>query len=488
MSRYLRQLAKSDYVKLALIMALAFYLAFIPHLGYAYPIHVDEWVNLALAKAMLKAGNASFVDPFYGQSVVSPGSYLETGYLVFWGVFQQVSGISWLTIFRYFPGVIFMMTVLSVYILARRQGFGWEAAFFTALIPTTVGILGPAFMVPVALGLLFIPLCLFITFNLRSVWAYLMLFVFVAFLLTIHPPTAVGLVIIMVPYALLNLRGNLKIALGAILILMVPFFVLFPWIFQLVLTTARSLFTPAPLPTWVDIPRVIFTYGTLPVAICLLGAFVLAMRGSRQSYSLALGLLALLLMLVVKYTFNYGPYIMYYRGLMYMMLMMAVVAGAGLMAVRKLPLAEVLQPWLRVPPITRQAGNALCLVLVVLTLVAAIPTRQDIPYYHMIDSQDYAAFAWIKDNVGADYPKAMLDPWKATAFTAITGKLVYSRIHSFPMDTDEAAAAFLSDNASDTAFLRENGISIIYTSLPVRNDDLAEVSPGVYLLGGNKSP
>ena len=49
------------------IMALAFYIAFIPHQGYPYPIHVDEWVHLAFSKAMVQAGSTTFVDPFFGQ-------------------------------------------------------------------------------------------------------------------------------------------------------------------------------------------------------------------------------------------------------------------------------------------------------------------------------------------------------------------------------------------------------------------------------------
>lgn len=51
-----------------------------------------------------------------------------------------------MVIFRYFPGIVFLMIVLSVYILGRREGFGWGAALFTCLIPTTVGIMGPAFL------------------------------------------------------------------------------------------------------------------------------------------------------------------------------------------------------------------------------------------------------------------------------------------------------------------------------------------------------
>ncbi len=151
-------LVKSDYVKLVPILALAFYMAFIPHQNYPYPVHIDEWVHLAFSKALLRAHDTTFIDPFLGQVTITLSSNLERGFQLFWGVFHQISGLSWLTIIRFFPGIVFMMTVLSTYVLARRQGFGWEAALFTCLIPTTVGIMGPAFFIPVAMGLLFVPL------------------------------------------------------------------------------------------------------------------------------------------------------------------------------------------------------------------------------------------------------------------------------------------------------------------------------------------
>ena len=125
-----RKIPKFDYLMLLPIMALAFYITFIPHLNYPYPVHIDEWIHLALSKAMLTTGSTTFVDPFLGQTTLDFSSDLQGGFQLFWGVFQQISGLSWLTIFRYFPGIMFMITVLSVYILARRQGFGWEAAFF----------------------------------------------------------------------------------------------------------------------------------------------------------------------------------------------------------------------------------------------------------------------------------------------------------------------------------------------------------------------
>ena len=221
------RVAKSDYLKLLPILGLAFYIAFIPNQNYLYPVHIDEWVHLAYSKAMLQAQNVTFLDPFSGQSTMGFGSNMYVGFHLFWGVFQKISGISWLTIFRYFPGIIFMLVVLVVYVLAKRRGFGWEAALFTSLIPTTVGIMGPAFMIPLAMGLVFIPLCLFLAFSFRTGWSYLVLFIFMSFLISIHAVTALGLAIILTPYILLNLKGSFKHSLGIALALGIPLLVPF---------------------------------------------------------------------------------------------------------------------------------------------------------------------------------------------------------------------------------------------------------------------
>jgi len=140
------QLLRSDYIKVIPVLGLAFYIAFIPHINYPYALHVDEWVHMARSAAMLQASSITIIDPFLGQSPLSLSENLEAGFQLFWAVFQSVSGISWMDIFRFFPSIIFMLTVLSVFIMARKEGFGFEAAFFACLIPTTVGVLGPAFL------------------------------------------------------------------------------------------------------------------------------------------------------------------------------------------------------------------------------------------------------------------------------------------------------------------------------------------------------
>jgi hypothetical protein len=482
-----RRWVGSDYFKLLPVLALAFYIGFLPHQSYPYPVHLDEWNNYTYSQAITATQGISFPNPWYGGAALTYPSN-EVGFNVFLSVLHMVSGIPLLTIYRFFPAVILMVTALAVYSLARREGFGGEAAFFTCLIPTTVGILGPAFMVPVALGLAFIPLCLLIVFNYRNWWSYPLLYVFVLFLLAVHAPTALGLVIVLVPYLLLNLKADFKRSLGITLALVAPFLSGFPWVVDILKYETAGLFSPSGVTPNVALPHIMGAYGYLPVALGALGIAVLALRGGRKNYGLILGLLLLLLMLVVRFSFHYGNDLMYFRGLLYMMLMMSIIAGAGLMFIRKVRLPERFNIWPKPSPLTRNLGGILCLIVIGLTLYLAIPARQQTPYYHMIDGEDYQAFVWIKENVPGDYQKAILDPWKATAFTAITGKNIFSRITESPQSQDLEALDFLDGGCRDTAFLRDNDISLVYTSVPVVNADLVEVRPYVYLLQEAQTP
>ncbi len=485
------KLVKSDYFKLVPILALAFYMAFIPHLNYPYTVHIDEWVHIAHSNALLRAGDISYADPFSGQGAGGVVALLEVGYHLPLAVLHRLSGISWMDISRYFPSIVFVFTVLSVYIFAKRMGFGWEAALFTTLIPTTVGIMGPAFLIPVAMGLMFVPLLLFLVFNFKTKWAYLVLCISIAFLMILHGTSGILIIMILVPFILFSLKSDLKHSLLIMLAVAVPLLVTLPWTSDLLQSQGKSLFVPQPLPAHHDFLRIISEYGYMPILSCLLGTFVLVIRGGKKNYALVIGLVVLLEMLALFYTLHYGNSMLYLRGLLFAMLMMSIIAGAGLMELRKLELPWLTGLRLKKPLILQAAGILLCLIFIGATLASAIPDRQAIPYYHMIDKADYEAFVWIKENVDASYQKAILDPWKATAFTAITEKYVYTRIHEAPLAKDEEAYAFLRSGSSNTTFLRENGISIIYTRVfdgsqnpefTPDNPDLVEVRKNIYLL------
>jgi hypothetical protein len=48
------------------ILALAFYMTFLPHMDYRYPLHVDEWRAWAWSNSLINAGSISAPDPFSG--------------------------------------------------------------------------------------------------------------------------------------------------------------------------------------------------------------------------------------------------------------------------------------------------------------------------------------------------------------------------------------------------------------------------------------
>jgi hypothetical protein len=482
------RILKSDYLKLVLILALAFYVTLYPHLQDPYPLHLDEWNNFTYFQGVINNGSVSFSDPWYGGENRSYTS-VEVGFHVFWAVFQRLSNIPLLIIFKYFPSVIFVITILAVFVMAKREGFGWEAAFFVSLMPTNIGVLGPALLVPVAMGLLFIPLFLFVAFNYSNWRSYLVLFFFMCLLLAVHAATAVGLLIIIFPYLLINLKNNFKHSLVILFVIIIPFFSLFPWIFDLLLPTAKSLFTSSVLNPHVDYPRVITDYGYIPIILCLIGILVLAIKGGKKNYSLAFALLALLLMLVTYFTFHYGVALMYQRGLVYTMFTIGIIAGAGLMWFRNIKVTTEFGSKLKFPYIMQNVGVILCFILIGLTLITVVPTRQSTRFYHMIDQEDYETFVWIKENVERKYTKAILDPWKATAFTAITGKNVFTRLTEAPLSSDEEAYEFLVIGSSNnTDFLKRYNISIVYTKEKVNNNRLTEIRKNVYLLKDVSNP
>jgi len=469
--------ARYDYLLVVPILALAFYIAFIPHTSYPYPVHLDEWVQLAYSDALIRSGDIFHPLPFTGQTTTSLVSLLELGFHILFGVFYRISGLDWMTIFRYFPGILFMITVFSVFVMGRRSGFGREAAFFTCLIPTTVGILGPGFLVPVSLALPFIPLSLFIIFYLRNPGAYLALFIFAVFLLITHPTSVIIFILIIAPAVLFYLKQEPRHGIILILAGAVPFLITLPWTYSLISGTAVALFTPKGLPGVHDLPYIVRTFGYLPVALSILGTFWLAWRRGTTNYGLALGLLVMVAMLATFYTLHYGVDAIYLRGILYTFMMLGISAGAGLMMLSNIQLPE---RW-KLPWPARRIGYIFAAAIIVIVLWLGIPVRQHIPYYNIIDTTDYEAFTWIRDNIGDNYRLAILDPWKATSFSAITGKYVYARLHVAPDIITRRAKDFLDGGCQDTDFLRQNGISIVYTRDECSNPDLQKVSDNVYL-------
>jgi len=483
-------LIKSDLLKLLLILGLAFYIAFIPHMEYPYPIHIDEWVHMSFANEIMTERGFNIIEPFTGNPLQLENK-LEFGFQFVLGAFQQITGIAWNIIFRYSPSLIFMVTIFFVYLFARKEGYGWQAALLACLVPTTIGILGPAFLVPVAVGLLFLPLMLYLTFNYKKWWSYMLLFIFTSFLISMHGPSIVCIVTILIPYILLNSRKELKHSLKIAVALFLPFLLLLPFTFEVVSSLFNSLITREPPIVDIYIPQLLSDYGYLPVIMTLVGVFGLTLRGNVKNMSLVFGLLLFICMLAVFQTFGFGISSVYLRGLLFGILLLGIVGGAGLREISNIKLPEGIGARFNYALLTKHLGTGLSIIIICFTLIIAIPVRQNEPYYYTIDKTDYDAFIWIRDNISEEYDRAMLDPWKATAFTAITGKHVYTRTQMGPTAIGAETQHFLRDGSIDTELLTANKLSIIYTrifdgqhNINFRSDnpDLEEVAQNVYLL------
>ncbi len=214
-----------------------------------------------------------------------------------------------------------------------------------------------------------------------------------------------------------------------------------------------------------------------------MGMIYLAWQGKKDGYGMELGTGILLVMLAVFYTLHYGVDIVYYRGLLVSMLLMSVLAGAGVGWVMTLGVTPVLRQaqdertvkfrsdrrssaW-----ISPVAG----LIIIGVLMGTIIPMRLQEPYYHMVEAADYRAFRWIGEYPGDGEGKGLVDPWQGMAFAGVTGMPVYSLIGETPDGNAAAAYEFSQGAFAETSFLVQHNIAVVYTNGLVENTDLNKV-------------
>ena len=479
------------WLLLGIVLVLAFIMAGLPRWQYPYPLHIDEWLHLAYSRAIQVAGSTAVTSvPLYeyhesasGENVTKVGD-VEPAFHILWGILQQVTDISWLAIFRWFPGLIFVLVVFAVYVLARRNGYGLEAAFLSSLMPTNVTILGPSLLVPVSLAMLFLPLSLLLIFNYRTKAAYAVLFIFMSFLVLLHLPTAVILTVVVASYTVLNARENWKHSLAVAIAVISPLMAFSPLILRTAPGFAESFTGLTYLPSYLPyLPNLILFWGYLLTFLFAIGVYLLIRKGGAPGYSLVLASFLLLLHNLVFIIWHRGIQIIYHRGYLYLMLLMSIVGGYALWRMRRFSVPDTLTTRFKTYTSSWNWLRSVLLVIVIgLTLVEATSHHLQTPFYHMIDEQDYAAFVWVEQNLPEIYDKAILDPWKATAFMALARRDVYTRIHHAPQEADDKAYNFLHDGCRDTSFLTENNISIVYSREEVDNDSLIRLKDDIYIL------
>jgi hypothetical protein len=489
---------------LGIIMGFAFYTSLIPRLDYSYPLHTDEWTHFAEARTIATEGTIPFFDPVTGEDRSDPvteetrsSPHFEVGYHLFLAEFQLLTGLPWLDIFRYLPSAVFALAALSAYTFGNRRGFGLEAALFVSLVPTTVRFLGPAFAVPVALGLFFVPLVLFLVSN---YWASkglpALLLLLLSFLFIAHVPTALFAGLIIIVYGLFQtLRraltrrpmrrralAHLATVLGVVALSSLPLLAYNNWL------VGEAVAEPLPQELLVAPGGIIPRLGYLPYPLFVLGLALLARSGRRTDRALLVTTVLVAAYAFLHYQFGVGNAALYSRSILYLSLLVLLIAGLATSRARRW-LATLLSP--------RWAGGAsfaaagLVLVAVMLpSLGLNLQSRYEEDYYRRIGDTEYEDFVWVRDNLCSGYERALTDPRFGRAFAAITGRHAYAAIPATaapvrPPEVEEAKLV-LRDGVPDADWLRERGVSIVYSTRRVENPELVQVHDRVYVLPRNE--
>jgi hypothetical protein len=485
---------------LGVIMGFAFYTSLIPRLDYSYPLHTDEWTHFAEARTIATEGTIPFFDPVTGEDRADPiteesrsSPHFEVGYHLFLAEFQLLTGLPWLEIFRYIPSAVFALAALGAYIFGNRRGFGLEAALFASLVPTTVRFLGPAFAVPVALGLFFVPLVLFLVSEFwTSKGLPVLLLLLLSFLFIAHVPTAVFASLIIAVYGLLQtLRraltrrpmrrralAHLATVLVAVGLSSLPLLAYNNWL------VGEAVAEPLPQDLLVAPGGIIPRLGYIPYPLFVLGLALLARSGRRTDRALLVITVLVASYTFLHYEFGVGNAALYSRGILYLSLLLLLIAALATSSVRRW-LATLLSP--------RWAGGAsfaaagLVLVGVMLpSLWLNLDGRYEEQYYRRIGDTEYEDFVWMRDNLCSGYERVLTEPQFGRAFAAITGRHAYAAIPTTaapvrPAEVDEAKQV-LHDGVPDADWLRERGVSMVYSTRRVENSELVQVHDRVYVL------
>lgn len=487
-------LKTSKYILLLLILVFTVFMIFLPHWSdnYFLPFHVDEWIHWGYSQAVIESGSTAFTNPYTGSGIAQS---LELGFHCITASVKWITGITFNTIVVFMPSIIAIFTSLAAFNIGERskRKFGLEAALLVSFIPTTCRMMGPSFYVAVAMGMLFL---LFIVWlgQLRKILAALLIPFFIWCVFLIHPPTALAGIIITFSYALLlalEKEYKLSVLMGGLSLIPIMLVLLLTTRWDYSLQQVIDAFFGAKYFLSYNLPKIWPSFEHLGIVtwiLCIIGAYFAFSRGKAIQRTITLSAIAFITLIGLYDKLGYGLPIMYERSFMYLFLMVTIIAGYGLSEIRRLVIdnSESIVPK-QYKRISKNIGIIVPAFVCIILLTTAVPAHLDIPYYQMIDEEDYETFTWIRDNIddyrdeNHSYDKAAVHPFMASPFSAVTRLYMVSSsmhpIYGYSLHTE--MEKFLSEKCVDTSFLKKYKISVVYGSC--NNDNLTMIYPNVYL-------
>ncbi len=434
------------------ILIIATSVSYIPHINYQYPLHVDEWFHITVAQEVI---SGSGIDLYSGQPFALGMERLW--HLMLAGIFLFAQPLQ---AYVFLVMGFSILAVLSVYVFAKRFGerTALISAFLTALIPSNVTIGGLSFLVPINLSLIFIPLALKFAFDAKTKLHYFMVFLLTAILLYAHPPSAMVLLILLGIYGALKIKEdkikarNLFVAIFSAVIVSIP---------NYAARVAEKGIESASFPFWLFVEQTPILFGIIPTVFFIAGFYLLTRTKEKENWTLILALIFLLAEIFLYTQISASYLVPYQRIFIPMMFLMNIIAACAM---------------------ARINNNILLGIILAAILILSVQQHFAAQYYHVIDENEFNDILWIKENTSGGI--ILADPWKARPIPAITGMRVFTVLPFGPvpelLKINQQAIYFFKGNCTNTSFLKDNNISLIYSPVECNNTDLEKLYKNIY--------
>lgn len=509
----LRQDAILRWAGLVGVLLFAFWVGMSPHWGYPYPLHVDEWSQMGYGQAVHEAGSLDYPSPYSRTHITY---HPEMGFHILWAWLEAVTGLSWIGLYRVMPGLTLALLAFLTYALGGRTGSGLLASLFVPLIPTSLWTLGPAFVAPVTVATLTIPVMLLaLTLSSKDISreSLLVALVLIGGMVFVHPTSAGVATVIAALYVGASLTeafvskryrvgASLLVALGVTLL--APVMVLGFWIPEMaggVLVQSGWGRQTSPFPSGLQ-PAFVEALGIETVILGFVGIALYLSHGLIGLRSLVLPLctFALMAFLSVYPLYFLGPAPLYDRGWSALGLFIVMFAGYAVATYFRLApaVAATAAAWLRRPVsglLTGTLWGAGCaLVFFVLTTsLFANPARPFFTqYYHLATESNLADYAWIGRHLPENAQLALGESSLGWAYPLAAGpgsRVAFTAAYPFTSSEADKLRAMVASRQADMGWLRAERISVVYTcsqgqrTCPeLQGRDIFKVREGVFFV------
>lgn len=453
------------------VLAAVFLLVYSPHFSYSYPLHVDEWVHLGLAKGKItRPIHPEFAYQLFLKAISPPLKLLGTDIILFYRFLPALFACTAAVILFYF-----------MYKLTKSFFIAIFSMIFFASLPTDVNLMGLWFATPFSLCIPLIYLFFFLfisSFKEKSsrdfIWSIVILFV----ILAVHASSAFFILPVLLVYFVLNRKDIEKKHLTVF----IPYFAAF--LAVLVLRWSGDLGTtlgnflkliafeygrtpldpvlltnPVVYGPFVINPYLIpLLYGLVPFTLALIGIYFYFRDERFRIFTLWFLVTAFLLFL-----FNLTDVSIFARRqhmVYYAMLSLIPLSAAGLKKLMDLINGLNLKKAIR-------SGLAVALILFV--MIAAFYNywnpEPGTELYYLVDDNDYRALLFLKNITDSNKVIAPLE--ESVAIPAISEKPVLAGIwpRKSPVIEERVRRFFSVSNCSEKEWIiLTHGANYVYST------------------------